>query len=186
MRDGRIDPQLLDLGTRWRWVVSFTSLSLYPQGKNPQSPLDRRLDGPQSRSGRFGENFWPYRDSNSDPSVLQPLASRYSNYAITANVSIFILNSNKFRDVWYIHRMIWIPQNSQLTTWCAEAACLHQVVLKYTTSRTDILLDGIRRYKQAPYHMYLQQSHSTEIKWNWSGSEVKTHMKGSWTVSKII
>jgi len=28
---------------------------LYPQGKSPWYPLDRRLGGPQSRSGRGGE-----------------------------------------------------------------------------------------------------------------------------------
>jgi hypothetical protein len=26
---------LLDLGTRWRWVVSFTLRPLYPRGKTP-------------------------------------------------------------------------------------------------------------------------------------------------------
>jgi hypothetical protein len=36
-------------------VVSFTPRSLYPQGKSPWYPLDRRLGGPQSRSGRGGE-----------------------------------------------------------------------------------------------------------------------------------
>jgi hypothetical protein len=50
-----------DLGTRWRWVVSFTPLPLYPQGKSPWYPLDRRLGGPQSRSGRWGE------EKNSQP-----------------------------------------------------------------------------------------------------------------------
>jgi hypothetical protein len=44
----------LDLGTRWSWVVSFTPRSLYPQGKSPWYPLDRRLSGIQSRSGRGG------------------------------------------------------------------------------------------------------------------------------------
>jgi hypothetical protein len=44
-----------DLGTRWRWVVSFTPRPLYPQGKSPSYPLDRRLGGPQSRSGSGGE-----------------------------------------------------------------------------------------------------------------------------------
>jgi len=29
-----------DLGTRWRWVVSFTPRQLYPQGKSPWYPLD--------------------------------------------------------------------------------------------------------------------------------------------------
>jgi hypothetical protein len=35
-------------------VVSFTSLPLYP-GKSPWYPFYRRLGGPQSRSGRYGE-----------------------------------------------------------------------------------------------------------------------------------
>jgi hypothetical protein len=26
---------ILDLGTRWRWVVSFTPRQLYPRGKSP-------------------------------------------------------------------------------------------------------------------------------------------------------
>jgi hypothetical protein len=52
---GGIVPQILDLGTRWRWVVSFMPRPLYPRGKSPWYPLDRRLGGPQSRSGRDGE-----------------------------------------------------------------------------------------------------------------------------------
>jgi len=51
----------LDLGTRWRWVVSFTLRPLYSQRKSPWCPLDRNLSGPQIRSGRGGEekNFQP-------------------------------------------------------------------------------------------------------------------------------
>jgi hypothetical protein len=48
------------LGTIWRRVVSFTPRQLYPQGKNRRYPLDR-LGGPQSRSGRGGE------EQNSQP-----------------------------------------------------------------------------------------------------------------------
>jgi hypothetical protein len=51
---GGIAPRI-DLGTRWRRVVSFTPRPLYPQGKSPWYPLDRRLSGPQNRSGRGGE-----------------------------------------------------------------------------------------------------------------------------------
>jgi hypothetical protein len=36
-------------------VVSFTFLALYPRGKSPRYPLDRRLSGSQSRSGRLEE-----------------------------------------------------------------------------------------------------------------------------------
>jgi hypothetical protein len=42
---------LLDLGTRWRWVISFTPQPLYPWGKRSWYPLDRRLGGPESLSG---------------------------------------------------------------------------------------------------------------------------------------
>jgi hypothetical protein len=58
---GDIAPLILVLGTRCRWVVSFTPWPLYPQGKSPWYPLDRRLGGPQSRSGRGGE------EKNSQP-----------------------------------------------------------------------------------------------------------------------
>jgi len=45
---GGIAPCILDLGSRWRWVVSFTLRLLYPQGKSPWYPLVRRLGGPPS------------------------------------------------------------------------------------------------------------------------------------------
>jgi hypothetical protein len=52
---GCIDPHFLDLGTSWRWVVNFTTWPIYPRGRSPQYPLDRRFGGRQSRSGRFEE-----------------------------------------------------------------------------------------------------------------------------------
>jgi hypothetical protein len=54
-----------DLGTRWRWVVSFTPRPLYTKGKSPLYPLDRRLCGPQRRSGRSGEE----RNSQPPPGI---------------------------------------------------------------------------------------------------------------------
>jgi hypothetical protein len=53
--NGSIVPLILDLGSRWRWVVSFTHQPLYSQGKSPRYPLDRRLGGCQSRSEHEGE-----------------------------------------------------------------------------------------------------------------------------------
>jgi hypothetical protein len=54
-RIGGVAPRILDLGTRWKWVVSFAARPLYTRGKSPWYPLDRSLGGPQSRSGRGGE-----------------------------------------------------------------------------------------------------------------------------------
>jgi len=40
-----IAPHILNLGTRWRWVVIFMPQPLYPWGKSPWYPLDRKLGG---------------------------------------------------------------------------------------------------------------------------------------------
>jgi hypothetical protein len=47
-----IAPLILNLDTRWRWEVNFTPRPLYLR-KNPWFPMNRRMSGPQSRSGRF-------------------------------------------------------------------------------------------------------------------------------------
>jgi hypothetical protein len=74
---GDTAPRILDLGTRWRWVVSFTPRLLYPQGKSPwQQPLDRRLGGPQSRSGRGGEEKNSQPLPGLKPLIIQPAAQR--------------------------------------------------------------------------------------------------------------
>jgi hypothetical protein len=54
-RSGGIDPHILDLGTRWRLVVSFMPPPLYCQGKSLWYLLDRRLGEPQNWSSDVGE-----------------------------------------------------------------------------------------------------------------------------------
>jgi hypothetical protein len=54
MGEWRISSTFLDLGIRWRRVVSFTPLLSYPRGNSARFPLHRRLGGPQNRSGRCG------------------------------------------------------------------------------------------------------------------------------------
>jgi hypothetical protein len=73
--NGGISPRILDLGTRWRWVVSFTQRPLYTQGKSPWYPLDRRMGGPQSRSGRRGveKNSQPLPVKNGNTSEILKL-----------------------------------------------------------------------------------------------------------------
>jgi hypothetical protein len=77
-RSGCIAPYFLDLGTNW----SFTHLPLYSRGKSPWHQLDRRLSEPQSRSGQFGEEriLDPIGTRNPTPEVVQPVASRYTDY----------------------------------------------------------------------------------------------------------
>jgi hypothetical protein len=78
---GGMAPRILDLGTRRRWVVSFTPRPLYLQKKSPWYPLDRRLgvlidclDAVEKRkipSHRRESNSWTY--------IVQPVASRYTD-----------------------------------------------------------------------------------------------------------
>jgi hypothetical protein len=75
---GCIAPSILDFDTRWRWVVIFTTRPLYPQGKSPWYPLDRRLGGPQSLSGRGGENKNSKPLPGIETPIFQPVAQRYT------------------------------------------------------------------------------------------------------------
>jgi hypothetical protein len=77
-RGGGIAPHILDLGTSWRWVVSFTPRPLYTQGKSPRYPQDRRLGGPQSRSGHGGEENNSQLLPGLEHPIIQPIAQRYT------------------------------------------------------------------------------------------------------------
>jgi hypothetical protein len=50
-----IAPRIFSLGSRWRWLVSFTSWPLYSRSRNTRDSLDGRLGGPQTRSGCGGK-----------------------------------------------------------------------------------------------------------------------------------
>jgi hypothetical protein len=77
-----IDQYFLDLGTSWRWVVNFTPRPLYPRGRSPRYLLDRRLGGPQSQSGRFGEEKTLDANRTRTPTPR----SFYTDYGIPAHL----------------------------------------------------------------------------------------------------
>jgi hypothetical protein len=55
MGETRYSSTILDLGTKWRRVISFTPWLIYPQGNRYGYPLDKRLGGTHSQSGPCGE-----------------------------------------------------------------------------------------------------------------------------------
>jgi hypothetical protein len=71
MGEWRYSSTILDLDTKWKWVVSFMLRPLYRRGKNPRYPLDRKLGVVQSRSGRCGvqKNLLPLPEIESWPST---------------------------------------------------------------------------------------------------------------------
>jgi hypothetical protein len=75
---GCIDLCFLALGTSWKWVVCFTPRPLYPRYS-----LNRRLDGPLSRSGRHGD-VKILASIGTNPLVVQPVASRYTDHTACA------------------------------------------------------------------------------------------------------
>jgi hypothetical protein len=65
-----------DLGSVWRWLVALRPRLLYPQAKSPLYPLDRRLGGPLSWSGRGGEERISQSLPGLEPPIIHPLAQR--------------------------------------------------------------------------------------------------------------
>ena len=83
-----------DHGTRRGWGVSVTPRPLFTPGKT-RYPLYRRLCGPQ---GRFGQVRKISPPPGFDPRTVQPVASRYTDWAtwltyIILRLSLIVFNS---------------------------------------------------------------------------------------------
>jgi hypothetical protein len=52
--------------------------------KAPWYPLDRRMGGPQSRSGRGGEEIYSQPLPGFETPIIQTVAQRYTDWAIAA------------------------------------------------------------------------------------------------------
>jgi len=62
---GGIAPRILDHGTRWRWVASFTPLPIYPRESTPRTHWIGVWVGSRALgSGVRRKIPSPYRDSN--------------------------------------------------------------------------------------------------------------------------
>jgi hypothetical protein len=93
MGEWKCSSYILDLGTRWRWVVSFKPRSPYPLGRRPRNPMYKWLGRPQSPSGRCGEqkNLAPV--GNRIPAFLF-LARRCTDWAIPTPYTVLDCNWN--------------------------------------------------------------------------------------------
>jgi hypothetical protein len=80
-----IDPCILDLSTRWRWVVNFTLWPLYPQERAPSIHWMGGWVGPKTGLDEMdSRKFLPPSNAlNSDTSAIQHTANHYKNHAIS-------------------------------------------------------------------------------------------------------
>jgi len=79
-----------DYGTRRGWGVSVTLRPFFTPGKT-RYPLYRRMGGSQGRSGRVRKISPP---PGFDPRTVQPVASRYTDWAIAAHANRLTLPIN--------------------------------------------------------------------------------------------
>jgi hypothetical protein len=87
-------PSILNLGTRWKWVVSF---ALRPTC--PRYPLDRGLVGAQSLSGRNEEkNYCLCRESNSVQQVSRYYGS--IDWADPSRLMLGLCLKNELERMW--------------------------------------------------------------------------------------
>jgi hypothetical protein len=70
---GGIAPRILNLDTRWRWVVSIVPWPLHPR-RETLYPLDRRLGGPRAGFDAMAKTKTPALLGNRSP-VVQSVAS---------------------------------------------------------------------------------------------------------------
>jgi hypothetical protein len=72
----------------WHWLEVKCQLHVLPSyslGRESPDPWDRKMGGPDSMYGRMEKwKLLTYRDLNSNPSVGQPAANRYTDCATTA------------------------------------------------------------------------------------------------------
>jgi hypothetical protein len=86
MWEWRYSPDILNLGTGWSWMVSFTRLPLHLWRKSLLYTLDSRLVGPQSWSERCGEK--KYCRAGNGTRVVQPVAIPSLFYVLYSYISM--------------------------------------------------------------------------------------------------
>jgi hypothetical protein len=99
----------LDLGARRGWVVSTTPRPLYPR-ERPGTHCTGDWMGPKAGLDVCEKSRPP---PGFDPRTVQPVASRYTDWAIPA-LCVFLPNGN------------WIKSNDEFCTLC-RIVCLEQV-----------------------------------------------------------
>jgi hypothetical protein len=124
-------------------MVSCTPRPLYPR------VMDRRLDGPQSRSGRCGveKNLVPAGNRNP---VFQPVAHRYTDWAIPApnTLSGVYLSEEKYHN-FKIGLSPYVSENCIVSV----SSCCRYMRLSGNISRKTVIRIELRANRSAGPHI---------------------------------
>jgi hypothetical protein len=122
MGEWRYRSTILDLDIRWRRVVSFTPLPLYPKGTSSRYPLDRRLLGPQSRAGCCGKNCLASAGSLTSAvlNIGYSFVAKQTRNSPLALSTLYLKTMNVYKHYycfWHCHRLIssqthWRPSDA--------------------------------------------------------------------------
>jgi hypothetical protein len=145
-RSGGISPLILDPGIRWMWVVSFTPRPLYPHGKSPWYPLDRRLGGPQNQSRRGFEEKNSQIMLGLEAPIIQPRSPVIYHWAISNNVPELRLHP---------HALLLADHTCNVQWWCVCVNCKFERMWKETvvacfTLTVPTCLDEVRKPRFEP------------------------------------
>jgi hypothetical protein len=141
---GSTVPRILELDTRWRWVVSFKPQPLYSQGKSPWYPLDRSLGGPHSRSGRDGEEKNSQPPPWLGPSIIQPVAQR-----CTTELTRLHKELGQKRKKWTWHSLI-----TPKLFWPGPSAVIRIQWMKVQFSSSSLFLSSIMLRGLSWFHIF--------------------------------
>jgi hypothetical protein len=115
-------------------VVSFTPRPLNPQGKSPSYSLDERLGGPQSRSGRGGEEKNSQPLPGLEPPIIQPVVQRCTTEIFPG--AVFFFSPPRPDGVQYI--ILWLLSIRMRTTFLGAVLTRRFALL--VTGSVDSLL----------------------------------------------
>jgi hypothetical protein len=119
---------------------TFSWVRFIPRPLYPQYPLVMRLDGPQNRSEKCGENSSPYQDSNSGPLVIQPEVSCYTDSSSTGTIQ-----TDHFR--------VLYPQLSNIKSyWVGPRFGLTSREHKRAPEKSGFIYVSFGIYRSAPHH----------------------------------
>jgi hypothetical protein len=164
---------------------SHTTAAIYPREKDPRYPLDKRLGGPQSRTGHRLEetSFAPARDRTS---VVQSVVRHYTAWATRLPGQQITLSNIDHEPLEYKARVM--PSTPWCSNRCSNSSCvvnmnsfcLSKLHLKCGPTRINV------RKQSWCFHLNLQHRDPPNI---WDPSEVlrvimnriKMEWRCSWT-----